>query len=144
MDMDMDMPHMPCSMNSAFTWSYQGTCIIISQWKLNSILSLTVTCLLIMLFVIFIQWVHFRLNILNKEQLLLQAKSSARYQNLKRLRILLYALESFSSLIVMLLFMTYVGWIWLAITLGSMAGWYIYDTTATIPDILDRDPLICH
>lgn len=146
-DMDMDMSDhmgMSCSMNSALTWSYKGTCIITSSWVLKSKLSLFVTCLLIMIFTIVIQWIHFKVTVLTKSQANLPLRDVSRRQNMKLIRLCLYSLESFCSLIVMLLFMTYVGWIWIAIMAGSMIGWYVYDTANIVSDLADRDPLICH
>ncbi|KIW04151.1 uncharacterized protein PV09_04958 [Verruconis gallopava] len=139
-DHDMAM----CSMNMLFTWSTKNLCIVFRGWQITSTFSLIWSLLAIValgagyeaLRNITRQYeirVAERLEnmphgvVTESSSLLAPGKSRAHVeQSTKIVKAFLYALQVFYSFFIMLLFMTYNGWIMIAVAVGAFVGYLLF------------------
>ncbi|RMZ83377.1 hypothetical protein DV737_g1638, partial [Chaetothyriales sp. CBS 132003] len=136
---DMDMGGDKCSMNMLFTWSSKNLCIVFSQWHVRGTLSLILSLLAIVAITAGYEWVR---SVSRQYEQSLSARlqtfatSSSTSNSL--------ADESGSSLTAgkdarsaverrgvvikaaLLLFMTYNGWVMLAVAVGAFAGYILF------------------
>lgn len=105
-----------CAMNMSFTWSYHNTCIIFSWWRLTSLPGLIMTCLILSCLSIFYEWFKLRLHLYS---------TSHKSQNL--IKSIGYGLQVAFSFIIMLVFMTYNGWLMGSVVGGAIIGHYYFN-----------------
>lgn len=126
MDMDMDT----CSMNMSFTWSYKNTCIIFSWWKISTSSGLLLSCMILVILSILYEWFKYRLQLYNSYQVLsLPLNGSTRPNsvvgsNRRMVSSCLYGCQVGFSFLLMLVFMTYNGWLMLSVLIGATIGHY--------------------
>ncbi|KAF7508339.1 hypothetical protein GJ744_009330 [Endocarpon pusillum] len=148
---DMDMGGQ-CNMNMLFTWSHKNLCIVFRQWRVTGPLSLILSLLAIALLTAGYELV--RQISRNYEQKhdarmkaymdrtpngqddgahesslpLLVGKDSKKtaQRNGTLVKAGLYAVQVFYSFFIMLLFMTYNGWIMLAVAVGAFSGYLAF------------------
>ncbi|KAK5960318.1 low-affinity Cu transporter PWA37_002389 [Arxiozyma heterogenica] len=125
-DMDMDT----CSMNMSFTWSYNNTCIIFSWWKINTGSDLLLSCMTLVVLSILYEWFKYRLQLYNSHQVLSLPLNSNTYPssvvgpNKRMISSCLYGCQVGFSFLLMLVFMTYSGWLMLSVLIGATIGHY--------------------
>lgn len=130
MKSDMDM----CSMNMTFNWSYYNTCVIFEWWKIKSVPQLLFSCIIITLFTVCYEYLKSKIeHITHLEQ------NSQKSQKLKRS--LWYALQVTISFTIMLIFMTYNGWLMLSVIIGAFLGNYYFDSNV---NSINQMSLACH
>lgn len=148
---DMDMGEGRCSMNMLFTWSSRNLCIIFRQWRVTGTLSLILSLLAIVLLAAgyeclreisrrYEQSHSARMAAystsasseapqLNESSSLLvvgrDSKAAAERKGAV-IKALLYAVQVFYSFFIMLLFMTYNGWVMLAVAVGAFVGYLAF------------------
>jgi len=135
--MDMEMPAM-CSMNMLFTWNTKNLCIIFRWWHIQTtpglILSLLAVVALTALYEAlrsasrrYENWVEKKTDEVPRRN---QVEVSKRAHVIKAL---LYAVQNFYAFMLMLLFMTYNGWVMLAVAVGAFVGYLVFgnNTSAT-------------
>jgi len=150
--------HQPqCSMNMLFTWSYTDLCIVFRQWHINGPLSLILSLIAIALLTAGYECVR---NISRQYDAAHNARMSAfgtsgsngdierrqessslllvgrdSKQRAERMgtiiKALLYAVQVFYSFFIMLLFMTYNGWVMLAVAVGAFIGYIMFGATTS-------------
>ncbi|PSR77541.1 Ctr copper transporter family-domain-containing protein [Coniella lustricola] len=143
-DMDMpghDMPAM-CSMNMLFTWDTTNLCIVFASWHIRSTVGLVFSLLAVVLIgmgyealragtrryeIVMGQRLEAYPNDSVTETAPLAAwatgQNKARVQKQVRLvKAVLYAVQTFYAFMLMLVFMTYNGWVMAAVTLGAFLG----------------------
>ncbi|GMM39877.1 low-affinity Cu transporter [Hanseniaspora uvarum] len=123
-----DMPGMGdademCSMAMLFTWSYKNTCVISSKWHIKTKFQMFLSCVLIFLSSYFYEYFKVKFN-QYKLQKSISAESEENKRKSRQYESLLYGLQVFYSFMLMLVFMTYNGWLMLAMTLGAIFGYY--------------------
>ncbi|KAK1830292.1 Ctr copper transporter family-domain-containing protein [Podospora conica] len=139
------MPGMPgmdgpakCSMNMLFTWDYQNVCVVFRQWQITSPLSLVITLLAIVGLVA--GYEALREGIRRYEASVSQRVETSPRQNKSEVarrahvvKSVLYGLQNFYAFMIMLIFMTYNGWIMIAVSVGAGLGYLLFGsrTTAT-------------
>lgn len=132
-DMDMDM----CSMNMSFTWSYKNLCIIFGWWQIKTTMGLILSCLTLTLISITYEWFRYRLQIYNRGKSL----QGNHQRNSRIYASVLYGIQVAFSFLLMLVFMTYNGWLMISVILGAILGHYWF-AFRQIPQQLDNLPLL--
>ncbi|KAF2085686.1 ctr copper transporter family protein [Saccharata proteae CBS 121410] len=137
---DMDMPghggseHM-CNMNMLFTWDTTDLCIVFRQWHITSTFSLIWSLLAVAALCAGYEAVR-EVSRRYEASVAVGAKdnvgiprrptSSRDERKAKLVKASLYAVQVFYSFFIMLLFMTYNGWVMLAVAVGAFAGYLMF------------------
>ncbi|KAF2026490.1 ctr copper transporter family protein [Setomelanomma holmii] len=130
----MDQPH-KCNMNMLFTWDTTNLCIVFRGWHVSGTGSLIVSLLAIVLLTAGYEAVR-------EASRRYEAYSSRvvegrrggddlREQQMKIVKGALYAVQVFYSFFIMLLFMTYNGWIMLAVAVGAFVGYLLFSNSSS-------------
>ncbi|KAF2789541.1 Ctr copper transporter [Melanomma pulvis-pyrius CBS 109.77] len=157
--MGHDMPDMPsaghtCNMNMLFTWSTKDLCIVFHGWHISGVGSLIFSLLAIVLMTAgyeAIREASRRYDAYAKDvaegrrsgddmtidgsdessSLLHSGRSAARVSEKQTnvIKAVLYAVQVFYSFFIMLLFMTYNGWVMLAVAVGAFVGYLLFSNS---------------
>ncbi|CZS72841.1 unnamed protein product [Fusarium graminearum] len=137
-----------CSMNMLFTWDTNNLCIVFRQWHVRSTTSLLFS--LIAVIILAIGYEALRSVSRRYEQSLdnrvrsvpmhtfpirgtpRQSQGQAD-QRAHLIKAVLYALQNFYAFMLMLVFMTYNGWVMVSVSLGAFLGYLFFGqrTSAT-------------
>ena len=142
--MEMDMDEDSCSMNMLFTWSYKNTCVVFRWWHIRSFAGLVGSFIMIALLAYLYEYLKYQLynfQCIQENQPLVAVSSSAR-RRIKIYEGLGYALQVGFSFMLMLVFMTYNGWLMLAVVVGAFFGHYSWNLPPSA--ITDHSTLACH
>ncbi|KAF7560870.1 hypothetical protein G7046_g3270 [Stylonectria norvegica] len=144
--------HDMCSMNMLFTWDTTNLCIVFRQWHVRSTISLIVSLLAVVLLAVGYEGLRAlsrryeallarRVETLpsldavtETTPFLLPGQNQPRAgQRAHLIKAALYALQNFYAFMLMLIFMTYNGWVMGAVSLGAFFGYVLFgqDTSAT-------------
>ncbi|POR30834.1 Copper transport protein CTR2, partial [Tolypocladium paradoxum] len=147
-----------CSMSMLFTWDTTNLCIVFRQWHIRSTASLVFSLLAVILLAMgyealralsrrYEHALHQRLAampnrpsqsckddesvtettpFLSSGQNQLQAGKQAHV-----VKAVLYAVQTFYAFMLMLLFMTYNGWVMVAVSLGAFFGYLVFGQTTS-------------
>ncbi|CAN8099025.1 unnamed protein product [Discula destructiva] len=141
---DMDMGHGGgghddmCSMSMLFTWSTKNLCIVFESWHIRSTAGLIFSLLAVVL--IGMGYEALRAGTRRYEIEMRGRVNSIPRQNkmqvgrrVKLVKAILYAAQTFYAFMLMLVFMTYNGWVMVAVTLGAFLGYFVFgdETAAT-------------
>ncbi|CAL8575412.1 copper transpport protein [Xanthoria parietina] len=135
--MDMPSDGAKCSMNMLFTWDTTNLCIVFPQWRVSSTITLIISLLGVILLTAGYEFV--------REMSRRYETSSAEYVNKlprknvddaekkqKLVKAVFYAVQVFYSFFIMLLFMTYNGWVMLSVAVGAFVGYLAFgDSSST-------------
>lgn len=133
----MDMAQ-SCNMNMLFTWDTSNLCIIFHWWHIRSPITLAFSLLGVIAVTALFEAV--RAGSRKFEQIVKEKKGGVPRQRLMFLRrrthtikALIYAFQSFYGLMLMLVFMTYNGWVMMCMAFGAFLGYLIFgsETSAT-------------
>ncbi|KAF3051549.1 hypothetical protein E8E11_009396 [Didymella keratinophila] len=140
--MDHDMPGMDhghkCNMNMLFTWDTTDLCIVFRSWHISGTFSLIVALIGIILLTAGYEAVreasrryeaHSNKVLEGRrggDDLRGRNAGSSAEQQAKLVKAALYAVQVFYSFFIMLLFMTYNGWIMLAVAVGAFVGYLLF------------------
>ncbi|KIW32957.1 hypothetical protein, variant 1 [Cladophialophora immunda] len=129
-----------CSMNMLFNWQVKGLCIVFESWRVTGPMSLLLSLVAIALLTAGYECVreisrrydekfNARMNALGTRS---ESRDGAGRQGTIT-RAGLYALQVFYSFFIMLLFMTYNGFVMLAVAVGAFIGYlaFSYKTSPT-------------
>ncbi|KAF2421026.1 Ctr-domain-containing protein [Tothia fuscella] len=137
---DMDMHR--CSMNMLFTWSTQDLCIVFRGWRIHN----TFTLITSLLAIIILTAGYELVRELSRRY---EAACSAKLEGMPRKRRSraevekstklvkagFYAVQVFYSFFIMLLFMTYNGWIMLAVAVGAFVGYLAFGNSSATKSV---------
>ncbi|KIV89841.1 hypothetical protein, variant 1 [Exophiala mesophila] len=132
---DMDMGP-KCSMNMLFTWSSENLCIVFRQWHVTGTFSLIVSLFAIVLLAAgyeairevsrrYEQSHEARMSAFSSGSSRRDSKATAERKGVI-IKGALYAVQVFYSFFIMLLFMTYNGWVMLAVAVGAFVGYITF------------------
>ncbi|KAF1949442.1 Ctr copper transporter [Byssothecium circinans] len=146
-----DMPGMSkCNMNMLFTWSTKNLCIVFEGWHITGTTSLIFSLFAIILLTAGYEAVReasrryddYARKMLEgrrggddlsneSSSLLRPGRHAGRVseQQTKIVKAIFYAVQVFYSFFIMLLFMTYNGWIMLAVAVGAFVGYLLFSTS---------------
>jgi len=126
----MDMPSAghKCNMNMLFTWDTTDLCIVFRGWHVSSTFTLILSLIGVAALTAgyeLVREVSRRYEASSNEYLnnLPRRSTVNSERKTKAVKALLYALQVFYSFFIMLLFMTYNGWIMLAVAVGAFIGY---------------------
>ncbi|KAF3124642.1 hypothetical protein TWF703_011248 [Orbilia oligospora] len=142
----MDMGHGDmgdrCSMNMLFTWDPTNLCIIFRSWHVRGTVSLIFSLLAIVALTAGYEFVR---EVSRRYEAKLEAKrgilrregpgGTTIQKDGQLIKALLYALQVFYSFFIMLLFMTYNGWVMLAVAVGAFVGYMIWGNTSAVKSV---------
>ncbi|KAI9802446.1 MAG: hypothetical protein M1825_002830 [Sarcosagium campestre] len=154
----MEHGGMKCSMNMLFTWNTENLCIVFSGWRITSTISLILSLVAIVLITATYELLRDysrryelrlaqRKDTLSGETLkpkrcevddrdesssLLSPGTRVRgaREDGKLVKAALYAVQVFYSFFIMLLFMTYNGWVMLAVAVGAFVGYVVWGNSS--------------
>ncbi|KAF2281320.1 Ctr copper transporter [Westerdykella ornata] len=160
---DHGMPGMggghKCQMSMLFTWSTKDLCIIFKGWHVTGTTSLLFSLLAIVLLTAgyeAVREVSRRYEIYAKNvgegrrggddlsntveessSLLNPGRSGGRpsEQQTRIVKAVLYAVQVFYSFFIMLLFMTYNGWVMLAVAVGAFVGYMMFSESSATKSV---------
>ncbi|KAJ9157807.1 CTR2 short splice [Pleurostoma richardsiae] len=125
-----------CSMNMLFTWNTNNLCIVFSQWHIRSTAGLLLSLLAVV--ALGAGYEALRAGIRRYELAVSRRVEAIPRQNQgqvsKRAHViksLLYAVQTFYAFMIMLIFMTYNGWVMLSVTVGAFVGYLLFGNTTT-------------
>ncbi|EGR44104.1 uncharacterized protein TRIREDRAFT_71029 [Trichoderma reesei QM6a] len=127
-----------CSMNMLFTWDTTNLCIVFRQWHVRSTASLIFSLIAVVLLGI-------GYEALRSVSRRYEASLATRLETVPRqnretvskrghvIKATLYAIQNFYAFMLMLVFMTYNGWVMVAVSLGAFVGYLLFghSTSAT-------------
>ncbi|PHH86943.1 hypothetical protein CDD83_9558 [Cordyceps sp. RAO-2017] len=136
----MDHGHMGhddmCSMNMLFTWDTTNLCIVFRQWHVRStaalVFSLVAVVLLAMLYEA-LRALSRRYEASQNRRIACMPRQTQQQagQRAHVIKALLYALQNFYAFMLMLIFMTYNGWVMIAVSLGAFFGYLLFGQTTS-------------
>lgn len=148
---DMSMDNERCSMSMLFTWNTNNLCIIFRWWHIRSTAGLILSLIAVVAVTAayealragsrrYEQWAVKNVDevpngqVTERTPFLWSGRNQVEVS--KRAHVIkaaLYAVQSFYALMLMLLFMTYNGWVMLSMGVGAFLGYLLFgnDTSAT-------------
>lgn len=130
-----------CSMNMSFTWDFNNLCIVFPWWHIKQVSGLIISCLAIIM--ICIGYEYYKQKTKKWETLQSRIRvdddnsGSATSNNLRIIKSINYGILVGYSYLIMLLFMTFNGFIMLSVVIGAGLGNYLYGGEI-------RDTMACH
>ncbi|KAF1814025.1 Ctr copper transporter [Eremomyces bilateralis CBS 781.70] len=150
-----------CSMNMLFTWDTNNLCIIFKSWRVHNTASLIGALVGVILLTAGYELVRElarryearserRIEALHSEQLFLSegdpdneprsfpwlGRSVVQEEKKAKLvKGLFYAVQVFYSFFIMLLFMTYNGWVMLAVAVGAFLGYMAFASSSSTKSV---------
>ncbi|PTB81441.1 Ctr copper transporter [Trichoderma longibrachiatum ATCC 18648] len=136
-----------CSMNMLFTWDTTNLCIVFRQWHVRSTASLIFSLLAVVLLGIGYEALrsvspapqHAYRD--DDEEIVTETpafhRSGQNRETVSKrghvIKATLYAIQNFYAFMLMLVFMTYNGWVMVAVSLGAFVGYLLFghSTSAT-------------
>ncbi|UNI14613.1 copper transpport protein, variant 2 [Purpureocillium takamizusanense] len=125
-----------CSMSMLFTWDTTNLCIVFRQWHIRSTASLVVSLLAVVVLAMGYEALR---SVSRAYEASLAKRISALPRQLQDetgrqghiIKAVLYALQNFYAFMLMLVFMTYNGWVMIAVSLGAFFGYLVFGQTTS-------------
>ncbi|KAL1845260.1 hypothetical protein VTK73DRAFT_785 [Phialemonium thermophilum] len=134
-----------CSMNMLFTWDTNNLCIVFRWWHVTNLASLIASLLAIVALVAgyealreairrYETWVNKRAETAPQSATVTEStpflSSGQTRGGVSRrahaIKAVLYGVQNFYAFMIMLIFMTYNGWVMIAVSVGAGVGYYIF------------------
>ncbi|RYP49753.1 hypothetical protein DL768_004622 [Monosporascus sp. mg162] len=130
---DMDMGGDRCNMNMLFTWDTTNLCIVFRQWHVRGPASLVVSLMAIVAICAGYEALREATRRYEawtgKQEEAAGPRRNNQGEASKRRRLIksvLYGVQNFYAFMIMLLFMTYNGWVMIAVVVGAGIGYYVF------------------
>ncbi|KAI0136640.1 Ctr copper transporter family-domain-containing protein [Xylariales sp. AK1849] len=122
-----------CNMNMLFTWDSTNLCIVFRGWHVRGTTSLVFSLLAIVAICIGYEALRegtrrYESAVSHRQETAPRRNQVAISKQAHVIKALLYAVQCFYAFMMMLLFMTYNGWVMLAVTVGNFAGYLMFGT----------------
>lgn len=125
-----------CSMNMLFTWDTENLCIVFRQWHVRSTFDLVLS--LIAVVAIGAGYEAIRAYSRSYELAASKRVQAAPRQNQPEIsrrthviKAALYGLQNFYAFMLMLVFMTYNGWVMIAVSVGAFVGYLLFGNSTS-------------
>lgn len=155
-DPDHTMPAM-CSMNMLFTWDYNNVCVVFKWWHIRTKVDLVLTVLAIIFLASLYELLKskYRSFLRTARQSKAPGTADVYYatylRKVKVRKALYYGLQVGYSFLLMLVFMTYNGWLMIAVAVGAALGNFVWGTELESSEGIylansqeDLESLACH
>ncbi|KAK9383302.1 Ctr copper transporter family-domain-containing protein [Kockiozyma suomiensis] len=132
-----------CKMNMLFTWDYEDLCIIFKWWHIRSGLGFFVSLLAVMGLATGYEFLRIWNSVGIEDSLPGPTGNRPRERSTRNVLLLksgIYGLQVLYSFFLMLVFMTYNGWVMLAVAAGAFTGHYLWASRLSRP----ARGLFCH
>ncbi|KAH9879307.1 hypothetical protein J1614_002746 [Plenodomus biglobosus] len=150
---DHSMPGMPgmggdapmCNMNMLFTWDTTNLCVVFRGWRIDGTVSLIFSLFAIVLLTAGYEAIR---EMSRRYEAYVERAVEGRRggdirgrnagkaeQQQKIVKAMLYAVQVFYSFFIMLLFMTYNGWIMLAVAVGAFVGYLMFSQSSSTKSV---------
>ncbi|CAG8645136.1 2562_t:CDS:2 [Acaulospora morrowiae] len=153
-----------CSNSMLFNWEYRNLCIVFSWWGVNSIPGLILSCAIICILAITFEVLRFVSRKYDEkiylsghrplEEETANASTSTNTGNSRPVRIthiqqimrsLIYSIQVLLSFFLMLMFMTYNGFVMISVVIGAGIGYFFFGRhVLTKVEVGERDVIGCH
>ncbi|KAJ5059884.1 Ctr copper transporter family-domain-containing protein [Bipolaris maydis] len=146
--MDHGMPGMggdgpKCNMNMLFTWDTTDLCIVFPSWHISGTGSLIFSLLAVVLLTAGYEAIRemsrryesYAKGLLEGPRGRNGNAGRGSGQQVKMIKAALYAVQVFYSFFIMLLFMTYNGWIMLAVAVGAFVGYIMFSESSSTKSV---------
>ncbi|KAJ9669171.1 copper transpport protein [Coniosporium apollinis] len=129
-----------CKMNMIFTWSTQDLCIIFDWWHIHSSFTLFMSLLGVVILTAGYELVRelarrYEAGASQKIQSLPGRTRGEAEQRSRMVKAAFYAVQVFYSFFIMLLFMTYNGWVMLAVAVGAFVGYLAFGNSTAAKSV---------
>jgi len=135
-DMGGEMPM--CNMNMLFTWDTTNLCIVFKWWHIRSTGGLLFSLLAVVALTAAYEAIRsasrrYEQYVTKKAEGIPRRNQVEVSQKAHVIKAVIYAVQTFYAFMLMLLFMTYNGWVMLAVGVGSFVGYLVFgnNTSAT-------------
>ncbi|KIH86999.1 solute carrier family 31 (copper transporter), member 1 [Sporothrix brasiliensis 5110] len=126
-----DMPMDRCTMNMLFTWDTNNLCIVFRWWHIRTTPGLILSLLAVV--ALGAGYEALREGIRRYEMVLAKRAEAvprqAQVDVNKRAHVtkaVLYGIQNFYAFMIMLVFMTYNGWVMLSVSIGAFVGYLLF------------------
>lgn len=143
---DMDMGHGDsCSMNMLFTWNYKNTCVVFRWWHIRKLSDMLLSFLVILALGYLYEYMRYYIykSQANRGSSLTSGTNNTDHRRNKLYSSCWYGLQVGYSFMLMLVFMTYNGWLMIAVVLGATWGHYSWGSRVK-PLAEDIPSMACH
>ncbi|PVH88299.1 ctr copper transporter [Cadophora sp. DSE1049] len=135
-DMGGEMPM--CNMNMLFTWDTTNLCIVFKWWHIRTTGGLLFSLLAVVALTAAYEAIRsasrrYEHYVTKKAEGVPRRNQVEVSQKAHVIKAVIYAVQTFYAFMLMLLFMTYNGWVMLAVGVGSFVGYLVFgnNTSAT-------------
>lgn len=116
-----------CSMNMLFTWDWKNTCVVFKWWHIRTFQDFVLTFIAIVVLTAGYEWLRTFVATWDARSRTNIIGTGERTVNKYRMtRGIFYGLQVGASFWLMLVFMTYNGWLMIAVVLGAAIGNYLW------------------
>lgn len=148
----MDHGSDSCSMNMLFTWNYKNTCVVFRWWHIKTLPGLLLSCVTIALISGLYEYLKYYIHNTQRPYETLHLTNSSNNdgspdstsrvsRKLALTKSMWYGVQVGYSFMLMLVFMTYNGWLMIAVVLGAAWGHYHWGSKCATTD---SQSLACH
>lgn len=130
-----------CTMHSALTWSYKDTCVVFSSWHIKTPKHLILSMFAIMLLAYFYEYLKYYIYKFQVNQQSSTTTNSVSQRRYNLANSIWYGLQVGFSFMLMLVFMTYNGWLMLSVVAGAIWGNYHWGSKVKSSGVQE---LSCH
>ncbi|OLL24380.1 Copper transport protein CTR2 [Neolecta irregularis DAH-3] len=156
----MDHSKPMCSMNMLFTWSYENLCIVFPQWHISGTPNFILSLFAIVMICVFYEGLRYYSRKFELKTYRMKANrrssnnssdaddegrvlmdpeiSGDSRRRRKVIKAIFYGIQILLSFSIMLIFMTYNGFVMLAVMTGATLGYYIFMPST------DSKGMACH
>ncbi|KAJ6446189.1 Ctr copper transporter [Purpureocillium lavendulum] len=125
-----------CSMSMLFTWDTRNLCIVFRQWHIRSTASLVVSLIAVVLLAMGYEALRslsraYEASLAKRIAALPRQHQGEAGRRGHMVKAVLYGLQNFYAFMLMLVFMTYNGWVMIAVSLGAFFGYLLFGQTTS-------------
>lgn len=135
-----------CTMHSSLTWSYKDTCVVFSSWHIRKrtdlVLSMVIIGILAYFYEYFKYYIYkFQLNQGSPTATTATNANSSIQRRYRLINSIAYGFQVGFSFMLMLVFMTYNGWLMISVVVGAIWGNYHWGSKVKTSGV---QQLSCH
>ncbi|KAK1973071.1 Ctr-domain-containing protein [Colletotrichum sublineola] len=125
-----------CSMNMLFTWDTKNLCIVFRQWHVRSTSGLIISLLLVVALAAGYEALRaasrrYENSVNKRVESLPRRERAEASRSAHLLKAALYAAQNFYAFMLMLVFMTYNGWVMVAVAVGAFVGYAVFGSSTS-------------
>ncbi|KAK2073284.1 hypothetical protein P8C59_007574 [Phyllachora maydis] len=126
-----------CNMHMTFTWDTQNLCVVFRGWRITSTVSLVFSLVAIIAIVAGYEALRegirrFEVAMKRRAETVPRQKRNAAARRAHMTKSLLYGIQNFYAFMIMLIFMTYNGWVMVAVSVGAALGYLLFGSSASL------------